>query len=673
METEAFLAAVKALTERSLTIVDLVEVADSLKGKGRLDLVGPLYRLWIEFNKESPLLYAAYFNYAITMAEGNDLAAAREAFERAIELNPDFSPAYVNLGGVLEKQGSLGEAVSRWQSLVDRLSPVTGSAIKFKITALRQMGRALQASGQLSTLEGIFKQSLEIDSAQRDIAEQLTALRMSLCRWPALEAFEGVNRETLMRSMHPLSAAAYADDPLFQLATAWDYSRKTIGHKIPPLAPAYENTSDPANPARLRIGYVSSDMCNHAVGYLMTELFERLHERNRVETVIYYNGAAANDSISSRIKSAVNSWVDINSMDDTTAAQRIQTDGIHILVDLNGHTKGARTGIFALRPTPVAVNWLGFPGSMGSPYHHYLIADDWIIPQQHEIYMSEAVVRLPCYQPNDRHRVVSPNRPSRQDVGLPEDAMVYCCFNGVQKLNRRMFERWLTILEQVPQSVLWLLEGHEEARKTLHGIASQAGVAPDRLIFAKSLPNADHLARYPLADLFLDTFPYGAHTTASDALWMGVPILTQSGHSFASRVCGSLTIAAGLPELVCHTPEDYVERAIVLGRAPDQILRYKAHLEAARGTCTLFDMDRLTDHLEQLYEGMWSDLRRGDLPRPDLAGLESYLDLASEEDLEASEIPKVEGYHAWYRQKLSRRHASYPIAADHRLWTSAER
>lgn len=670
METETFLAAVKALTERTLSVVDLVEAADTLKGKGRVDLAGQLYTLWIGVNQDSPLLYAAYFNCAIIMAECDNLAAAREGFERAIDLNPDFSPAYVNLGGVLERQGELGEAIARWQALVGRLAPVTGSAVRFKTLALRQVGRALQTSGQVSAVEAIFQQSLEIDCTQRDIAEQLIALRMTQCKWPAVVPFEGVGRGALMQGMHPLSAAAYADDPLFQLAAAWNYNRRTVGYKSTPLPPAHANGT--TNPARLRIGYVSSDMCNHAVGYLMTELFERLRDRGKVETVIYYSGATTGDPISGRIQSAVESWVAINGMDDDAVARRIQADGIHILVDLNGHTKGARTGVFAMRPAPVSVNWLGFPGSMGSPYHHYIIADDWILPKDHEIYVSETVVRLPCYQPNDSKRVVSPNRPSRRDAGLPEEAIVYCCFNGLQKINRRTFERWMTILGRVPQSVLWLLAGSEEANKRLVDFAAQSGIAPDRLIFAKSLSNADHLARYPLADLFLDTFPYGAHTTASDALWMGVPILTLSGRSFASRVCGSLTRAAGLAELVCNTPEDYVEQAVALGQAPDQIRRYKEHLEATRGTCPLFDMDLLTEHLELLYDGMWGDFLRGDLPCPDLIGLDVYLDVAIEDDLEAVDLSRTEDYHGWYRQKLARRHQVYPLAADRRLWTDEE-
>ncbi|HXP96686.1 MAG TPA: O-linked N-acetylglucosamine transferase, partial [Telmatospirillum sp.] len=361
-------------------------------------------------------------------------------------------------------------------------------------------------------------------------------------------------------------------------------------------------------------------------------------------------------------------WVDINGMDDEAAARQIQADGIDILVDLNGNTKGSRTKICAMRPAPIIVNWLGFPGTMATPYHHYIIADDWIIPEGHEIFVSEKVVRLPCYQPNDRKRQVSPVRPSRQDARLPEDAMVYCCFNWTQKISRKIFELWMSILRQVPNSVLWLLDTDEETNLYLAGLAASHGIAAERLVFGEWMSSPNHLARYPLADVFLDTYPYGAHTTASDALWMGVPIITLSGNSFASRVCGSLARSAGLPDLVCTTPEDYVALAVDLGHNPEKVLRYKTQLEEGRNSCALFDTDLLARRLEKLYAKMWADYRRGALPRPDLTNLDIYLEAAVEDDLEAADLLGVADYKEWFRQKLAQRHRACPIPDDKRLW-----
>jgi len=292
-------------------------------------------------------------------------------------------------------------------------------------------------------------------------------------------------------------------------------------------------------------------------------------------------------------------------MDAAAAARRIAADGIQILVDLNGYTREARLKLVAMRPAPVIVNWLGYPGTMASPYHHYIIADDWIIPEDSELYYSEKVLRLPCYQPSLRDRTVATPRPGRRGAGLPEDAVVYCCFNGTHKISRFTFERWLMVLSRVPGSVLWLLGSTEAANERLRDYTASRGVARERVVFADKLANPYHLARYELADLFLDTAPYGAHTTASDALWTGVPVLTLSGRSFASRVCGSLVRAAGIPEMICTSAEEYVERAVALGSDRAQLQELRERLRGGRDSCTLFDMPGLVNRLEGLYQQMW--------------------------------------------------------------------
>ena len=251
-------------------------------------------------------------------------------------------------------------------------------------------------------------------------------------------------------------------------------------------------------------------------------------------------------------------------MSDEQAALQIARDGVDILVDLNGYTKFARTRLFSFRPAPVQVNWFGYPATMGTPYHHYIIADAAIIPEGDEIFYSEEVARLPCYQPNDRLREVAKTTPKRSDFGLPDDAFVYCSFNSTHKLTQRMFDSWLMILASTPGSVLWLLKATEDANARLRTYAAEHGLAPGRIVFAEKVTNPEHLARYPLADVFLDSFPYGAHTTCSDALWMGVPVLTLQGRSFAARVCASLLAAAGVPELAAANENEYRGKAIVL-------------------------------------------------------------------------------------------------------------
>jgi predicted O-linked N-acetylglucosamine transferase (SPINDLY family) len=418
--------------------------------------------------------------------------------------------------------------------------------------------------------------------------------------------------------------------------------------------------------SRLKVGYLSSDLREHAVGYLMTEVFA-LHDRTVVDAHAYYCGPATNDPLHEHFKSTAEHWIDISQLDDATAAQRMVADGIQILVDLNGYTREARLKLVAMRPAPIIVNWLGFPGTMGSPYHQYLVADDWIIPPENELYYSERVVRLPCYQPSSRQRLVADRPTSRSGVGLPEQAMVYCCFNGTHKVNRFTLERWLMILGQVPGSVLWLLGSTDAANERLRDYAEQRGVVRDRLIFADKLANPFHLARYPLADLFLDTTPYGAHTTASDALWMGVPVLTWSGRSFASRVCGSLARAAGTPELVCASAQEYVERAVAFGNDRSALGPYRERLRAKRGSCMLFDMPLLVKELEGLYRQMWTDLEANALPQPELANLDVCLEVGSQVNHEAVEVQTLRDYHAWWRQMLAERHQFRPIDVARRL------
>jgi predicted O-linked N-acetylglucosamine transferase (SPINDLY family) len=296
-----------------------------------------------------------------------------------------------------------------------------------------------------------------------------------------------------------------------------------------------------------------------------------------------------------------------------------------------------------------------------------------VIPADHEIYYSERVLRLPCYQPNDRKRIVDTAPPQRSEHGLPDGAFVFCCFNAAHKVTRYSFERWMAILNQVPNSVIWLLDYNGETNARLRAMAETHGVAGERLIFAKKAPNPRHLARYPLADLFLDTAPYGAHTTASDALWMGVPVLTFAGRSFASRVCASLVRAAGAPELITTTPDAFISRAVALAtndRLSLQSLRER--LIANRDSCTLFDIDGLARKLEALYGQMADEYRTGRLPRPNLANLASYLEIGANIDHDTAEIGVAADYHAIYRAALAARHRNAPLPADGRLWAENE-
>ena len=651
------------------SIVDLFSAANRLESAQESQKAADLYKTWIASNPGNQLLHAVYFNYGVALSRLGDRAGAINALRECIRLKPDFCPPYINLGRALEDAGQLGTAVTEWLALVNRLPSVNGDSIKHKLMVLQQIGQVLEGAQNDAAAEDALRQSLEISPAQGEVIQHWIALRQRQCKWPVVEGWEYVEAKTLMSHISPLSLANLADDPMFQLARAYRYAKDTIGIPRTPIqhAGARERHRDAG---RLRIGYVSSDLREHAVGFGMTDVLET-HDRSQFEIYAYYCGIKRTDATQARIKGSVDHWLDINGLSDQEAARRIAEDRIDILIDLNGYTKDARTKVFALRPAPVIVNWFGFPGTMGTPYHNYIVADAHIIPEGDERYYSEKVLRLPCYQPNDRRRPVSSRRPARQDENLPEDAFVYCCLNGMQKITPAIFEAWMNILGQVSGSVLWLLGGSGNANARLRQLAEQNGIAPDRLVFAEKRPNPEHLARYPLADLFLDTYPYGAHTTAADAMWMGVPILTVPGRGFASRVCASLVHAAGMGDLICPTTDVYVTRAIEFGRNRDKMAAAQQRLIAGRDACLLFDMTRLTRHLEDLFRGMWGDFQSGSLPVPNLTNLDVYNDVGVELNLESFGALTDEAYRSRYVERLEVWHQTYPLVPDPRLWQLA--
>ncbi len=653
--------------EGDLSLAALIDMTAQWQREGGSDSgnrVDTLYRTWLAFNGQHPLAYAARFNYAVLLAQRGALRQARDMLLAALAQKPDFSPACINLGSVLERADDRLGAVAAWQRITLRLNQIDGDSVGFKTSALNQIGRVFETARVEAPAEAAMVASLDIDPSQREVIQHMVALRQSQCEWPVLQARPRLSEAAQLEAISPLSLAAQLDDPVLQLANAHRYyvqdgliaGMRTVGQWPPPAD---------ASPRRLRIGYVSSDLREHAVGYLMARMFT-LHDRGRVEVFAYYCGPAREDALKARFRAAADQWCDISALTDREAAARIVRDGIDILVDVNGYTKDARVRLFGLRPAPIIVNWLGYPGTLGSPHHHYIVADGNIIPPEDEIFYAEQVRRLPCYQPNDGARPVASVGQTRAQAGLPETGFVFCGFNGPHKITPDMFALWMEILRDTPGSVLWLLCDSEETRARLHGAAEAACIAASRLIFAGRMGNADHLARYRLADLFLDTAPYGAHTTASDALWMGVPVLTRAGNCFAARVCASLVREAGIPEMVCRDWAEYRTLAIRLAQSPATLAATRARLAAARDGCAAFDTNLLVRSLEDLFDGMWRDYCAGALPQPMLAHLPLYHRLGNDPARPA--LPDRATLLDWYRSALEYRNGVQMLPADTLLW-----
>ena len=433
--------------------------------------------------------------------------------------------------------------------------------------------------------------------------------KMRICEFSNMEIEFVRISEKIMRGEkagRPIDIIAISSSPEVQRKTAEIWIRK--GHSTHAALP-----SIPKHPARerIRIGYFSADFFNHPTMHLMAELIEK-HDRSRFELIAFSFGPERNDEMRRKSMTIFDKFIDVRNMSDKDVALLSRNLEIDIAVDLKGLHFGARTGIFAWRAAPIQINYLGYSGTMGAEYIDYIIADPIVIPEESKQHYCEKIVYMPnSYQVNNTKRSISDKAFTREGLGLPPTGFVFCCFNDNFKITPRVFDCWMRILKQAEGSVLWLLEDNAKAASNLRMEATKRGVDATRLFFARRIPPDEHIARYRFAHLFLDTTPYNAHTTASEALWAGLPMLTQIGETFAGRVAASLLEAIGLPELITKLQSDYEARAIELAMSPEELSAIKDKLAKNRMTTPLFDTELYTRHLEAAYEAIWERYHLG--------------------------------------------------------------
>ncbi len=529
---------------------------------------------------------------------------ALAAYDRALALKPEYYKAHYNRGNALRELRRHEEALAAYDRSL-ALQPDQPDALNNRGHALRDLRRHEEAAASFARL-------LDLSPHFGFAKGHLLHAKMLCCDWNGLAALaEAIENDVRAgrKSAEPFGHQAISNSPQVLKRCAEIFAAERY-----PRAPVTLWNGETHRNARIRIGYVSGEFRQQATSILMTELFER-HDRNRFELFAFDNGWDDSSEIRGRINRAFDEIVDISRLTDLAAAAAIKQRKIDILVNLNGYFGRARQGVFALRPCAIQVNYLGFPGTLGADYMDYIIADRHVIPSADAACYSEHVVYLPdSYQVNDSRRPVAQRTPTRAEAGLPDHGFVFCCFNNTYKITPDVFDVWMRLLNQVPGSVLWLFEGNAAVSRNLGREAGVRGVAPERLVFARLTALGEHLARHRLADLFLDTLPYNAHTTASDALWVGLPLLTCQGTTFPGRVAASLLNAVGLPDLITHNLEEYEALALKLATSPALLADLRARLAQNRATFPLFDTDRFRRHIESAYVTMWERTQRGDGP-----------------------------------------------------------
>jgi len=581
-----------------LDFAALLNTASQLESAAAPHLSAVLYQTWLQRNP-SPYAYAVYFNMALSLAAADDQAAAEAAYRKAIEKHPGFIQPRINLGMLYERQGQISRALDEWRWVAQNIDPALGGEnTQLLLMALNNLGRVSEIQKDFAQATVYMERSLAIAPDQPDTIHHWVHLRQKQCLWPIYAELPGLSEQAMRDATSALAMLSISDDPPTQLAAARRYVDKKVLSNVPTLA----------NPqgyghSRLRIAYLSSDFCLHPVSMLMAELFA-LHDRSQFEVYGYCWSPEDGSAMRQRVIDSMDHFHRIGHLSDPAAAQRIRADEIDILIDLQGQTSGARADLLAYRPAPIQITYLGLPATTGLPSIDYVIADRFLIPEEYAPFYSEKPLYMPdVYQVSDRQRQVGAI-PTRASCGLPDDAFVFCSLNNNYKYTPDVFDAWMHILQRCPNAVLWLLSDNQWAEENLRREADLRGIDPQRLLFAGRVSPENYMARYACADLFLDTFPFNAGTTANDALWMGLPLLTLCGRSFAARMAGALLTAADLPELITYNLPDYEACAVRLANDPAACQRLRQQLAEVRRSGTLFDTPRFARNLETRLQAL---------------------------------------------------------------------
>jgi protein O-GlcNAc transferase len=546
----------------------------------------------------------AWLGRATVLMELRRFAEAAASFDKVLAARPDFAEAYYGRGRALQALRRYDDALADFDTAL-AMQP-------FFAEGLYAYGNLLREQNRLEEAAQAFERLYDFAPDHDFLKGMLLYTKMFCGDWDRYaELADAVTWDVQLgqKAAEPFVYQAVSSSPADLKRCAEIFAQARYPAAATPIWTGERYAHD-----KIRIGYVAGEFRYQATSILIAELFER-HDKNHFALYAFDNGWDDGSALRKRITQACDEVVDIASLGDIAAAGAIRQREVDILVDLSGYFGLERTGVFALRPTPVQVNYLGFPGTLGADYIDYIIADKVVIPPDEAEFYTEKVAWLPdCYQANDTKRRIAERMPTRQEQGLPEQGFVFCCFNNTYKITPDVFDVWMRLLGRVEGSVLWLLQHTELTPRNLRREAESRGIAPERLVFASGIPLEEHLARHRLADLFLDTLPYNAHTTGNDALWAGLPLLTCEGTTFPGRVAASLLRAAGVPELITGSLAEYEAMAVKLAEDPALLASLKTKLAENRSNCALFDPERFARHIEAAYAAMWERAQRGEAP-----------------------------------------------------------
>lgn len=589
--SERFAANVLLAWNAQLDFSGLIAYAAELEAAGQAPLSAVLYQTWLS-RVQSPYSHAVFFNLGATLTNLGDLVGAETAYRRAIEVAPGFLHPRVNLGLLLERSGKHDLAMQEWQWVVDHGARDDANRA-LVVLAMNHLGRVLEGLKRFPEAETNLTNSLLLDPNQPDVLHHWVFLRQKQCAWPVYRELQGVDERAMREATSALAMLSVSDDPAEQLVAAQNFVKSKLNTELPALTQKRRYGHQ-----RIRVAYCSSDFCLHPVSLLTVQLLE-LHDRSQFEVFGFCWSPDDGSALRKRVVAAMDHYFAIHHLTDEAAARLIASQEIDVLIDLQGQTSGARPNILGYRPAPIQITYLGLPATTGLPSIDYVIADRFLVPEQYARFYSETPLYMPdVYQVSDRLRVQG-SAPTRASCGLPEQGFVFCSFNNSYKYTPVVFDVWLGLLSEVPGSVLWLLADNPAAEANLRAYAQSKGVSQERLVFATRVSPESYLARYLIADLFLDTFPFNAGTTANDCLWMGCPLLTLSGRSFASRMAGALLTAAGLSELIATSLDQYKAIALALATDPARCLSIRDRLRVVRQEGALFDTAQFTRALEE--------------------------------------------------------------------------